>query len=81
MGSTMNDLKKLKNDFLLLADKKKVDVGYLPQEDINSCCGSFSVEIIRLLILEQLPFPSKDPANDLVYKLRCYLAALEYEVY
>ena len=80
-GTTMNDLKNAHCALSSLADKKKVDVGYLPQEDINSCCGSFSVEIIRSLIIEQLPFPSKDPANDLVYKLRCYLAALEHEVY
>jgi hypothetical protein len=77
----MNDLKSLRNALFILAKKRMVNTDYLPQEDINSCCGSFSVEIIRSLILEQLPFPSKDPANDLVYKLRCYLAALKYEVY
>ena len=75
------ELHRLKYVLNCLAEEKKVSVECLFQEDINSLCGSFSVEIIRSLILEQLPFPSKDPANDLVYKLRCYLAALEYEAY
>jgi hypothetical protein len=77
----VGDLQRLKYVLERLAKKKEVSVDYLPQENISSLCGSFSVEIIRLLILEQLPFPSKDPQNDLVYKLRCYLASLEYEAY
>jgi hypothetical protein len=77
----VGDLQRLKYVLDRLAKKKEVGVDYLLQEEINSLCGSFSVEIIRSLIIEQLPFPSKDPANDLVYKLRCYLAALEYEAY
>ena len=55
------------------AQAKKLSIDYLPQSDITDICNKFDRSDVEALIQEQLPYPSKSPGDDAVYKLRCYL--------
>ena len=56
-----------------------ITTSQLPQEEINLVCREFDTEVIKELIIEQIPYPSDDPNNDLVYKLRVILERMNFE--
>lgn len=71
--------KQLKKRLLEQVGGRFITVSQLPQEEINLVCREFDTEVIKELIMEQIPYPSADPNNDLVYKLRVVLQRMNFE--
>lgn len=74
----METVKQLKHELLKKCEGRMICVEQLPQEEITAVCQNFSSTTINELILMEIPYPSKDPNNDLCYKLRIALQKLNW---
>ena len=75
----MDAKKRLKKRLLEQVGDRFITISQLPQEEIDLVCREFDTEVIKELIIEQIPYPSDDPNNDLVYKLRVILERMNFE--
>ncbi|MEH2135415.1 hypothetical protein [Nostoc sp.] len=60
---------------------RSITVGQLSVEKVFEICKRFDQKAVLYLIYEQLPYPSEDPSNDLVHKLRLALQLMKQEEY